>query len=156
MIALILVGFALIGRLVRSLVRRGLKRTAFSYLLKETATSWSYRLVMAVGIVFVLKQLGVELGPMLAGFGIAGFVLGFALQDTLANFAAGGMILAYQPYDVGDVIEAGGAMGTVKKMSLVSTTILTFDNQTLIVPEQEDVGRRDPQHHGPGTGAASI
>jgi small conductance mechanosensitive channel len=136
MIALILVGFALIGRLVRSLVRRGLKRTAFSYLLKETATSWSYRLVMAVGIVFVLKQLGVELGPMLAGFGIAGFVLGFALQDTLANFAAGGMILAYQPYDVGDVIDAGGAMGTVKKMSLVSTTILTFDNQTLIVPNK--------------------
>jgi small conductance mechanosensitive channel len=137
MIALILVGFALIARLVRNLVRRGVARTTFSHLLKETATSWSYRLVMAIGIVFVLKQLGVELGPMLAGLGIAGFVLGFALQDTFANFAAGGMILAYQPYDVGDVIDAGGAMGTVKKMSLVSTTILTFDNQTLIVPNKK-------------------
>jgi len=137
MIALILVGFALVGRLVRNLVRRGVARTTFSYLLKETATSWSYRLVMAIGVVFVLKQLGVELGPMLAGLGIAGFVLGFALQDTFANFAAGAMILAYQPYDVGDVIEAGGAMGTVKKMSLVSTTILTFDNQTLIVPNKK-------------------
>jgi small conductance mechanosensitive channel len=47
------------------------------------------------------------------------------------------MILAYRPYDVGDVIEAGGAMGTVKKMSLVSTTVLTFDNQTLIVPNKK-------------------
>jgi len=90
-----------------------------------------------VGIVVVLSQLGVQLGPMLAGLGIAGFVLGFALQDTLSNFAAGGMILAYQPYDVGDVIEAGGAMGTVRKMSLVSTTILTVDNETLIVPNKK-------------------
>jgi small conductance mechanosensitive channel len=99
--------------------------------------SWSSRLVMAIGFVVVLRQLGLQLGPMLAGLGIAGFVLGFALQDTLSNFAAGGMILAYHPYDVGDIIEAGGALGTVKKMSLVSTTILTFDNQTLIVPNKK-------------------
>lgn len=137
MIVLILFGFALLGRLVRALVRRGVARSAFSQLLKETATSWSYRLVMLVGIAFVLRQLGVQLAPMLAGLGIAGFVLGFALQDTLANFAAGGMILAYRPYDVGDIIEAAGAMGTVQKMSLVSTTVLTFDNQTLIVPNKK-------------------
>jgi small conductance mechanosensitive channel len=74
---------------------------------------------------------------MLAGVGIAGVVIGFALQDTLSNFAAGAMILAYQPFDVGDIIEAGGVMGTVRKMSLVSTTILTLDNQTLIVPNKK-------------------
>jgi small conductance mechanosensitive channel len=118
-------------------VRRAVARADFSQLLKDTATGWSARLVMMIGFVVVLSQLGVQLGPMLAGLGIAGFVLGFALQDTLSNFAAGGMILAYQPYDVGDTIEAGGAMGTVKKMSLVSTTILTLDNQTLIVPNKK-------------------
>jgi small-conductance mechanosensitive channel len=137
MIALILIGFAVIGKVVRHLVRRGVARMEVSQLLKDTAIVWSSRLVMLVGVVFVLRQLGVQLGPMLAGLGIAGFVLGFALQDTLANFAAGGMILAYRPYDIGDIIEAGGAMGTVKKMSLVSTTILTFDNQTLIVPNKK-------------------
>jgi small conductance mechanosensitive channel len=137
MIVLILVGFLLLGRLVRALVRRAVARSAFSQLLKETATSWSFRLVMLVGVAFVLRQLGLQLAPMLAGLGIAGFVLGFALQDTLANFAAGGMILAYRPFDVGDIIEAAGAMGTVRKMSLVSTTILTFDNQTLIVPNKK-------------------
>jgi small conductance mechanosensitive channel len=63
--------------------------------------------------------------------------VGFALQDTFANFAAGAMILAYHPYDIGDVIEAAGAMGTVRAMSLVSTTILTFDNQTLVVPNKK-------------------
>jgi small conductance mechanosensitive channel len=74
---------------------------------------------------------------MLAGLGIASVVLGLALQDTLSNFASGAMILIYHPYDVGDIVEAGGAMGTVKKMSLVSTTVLTFDNQTLIVPNKK-------------------
>jgi len=122
---------------VQKLVRRAIGGTSFSKLLKDTAIGWSYRVVMLIGIVFVLRQLGVQLAPMLAGLGIAGFVLGFALQDTLANFAAGGMILAYRPYDVGDIVEAAGAMGTVQKMSLVSTTILTFDNQTLIVPNKK-------------------
>ena len=58
-----------------------------------------------------LSQLGVEIGPMLAGLGIAGFVLGFGLQDTLSNFASGIMLLAYRPYDVGDLIECAGSGG---------------------------------------------
>jgi len=92
---------------------------------------------MLVGIFAVLRQLGVQLAPMLAGLGIAGFVVGFALQDTFANFAAGAMILAYHPYDLGDTIEAAGATGTVRNMSLVSTTILTLDNQTLVIPNKK-------------------
>jgi small conductance mechanosensitive channel len=76
-----------------------------------------------------------QLLKRMAGLGIAGFILGFALQETLANFAAGVMILAYRPYDVGDMIDcAGGVFGKVSHMSLVSTTILTIDNQTKIVP----------------------
>jgi small conductance mechanosensitive channel len=74
---------------------------------------------------------------MLAGLGVAGFVIGFALQDTLGNFAAGGMILIYRPYDVDDYVEVAGASGFVKEMSLVSTTIATFDNQTLVVPNSK-------------------
>jgi small conductance mechanosensitive channel len=74
---------------------------------------------------------------MLASLGVAGFILGFALQDSLSNFAAGAMILFYQPFDVGDVVEAGGVSGKVRHLSLVSTTILTFDNQKLIVPNRK-------------------
>jgi small conductance mechanosensitive channel len=89
---------------------------------------------MAIGYVVILTQLGVQVAPLLAGLGIAGFVVGFAMQNTLSNFAAGGMILGNQPFDVGDEIEVAGVVGTVKRMTLVSTTILTGDNQTLIVP----------------------
>jgi small conductance mechanosensitive channel len=105
-----------------------------SQLLRDTLIAWSSRVVMAIGFLVALSQLGVQIGPLLAGLGIAGFIVGFALQDSLANFAAGAMILVYRPFDVGDVIEAATVSGKVSAMSLVSTTIHTFDNQTLIVP----------------------
>ena len=89
---------------------------------------------MIIGVLIGLSQIGIALGPLLAGLGVAGFVIGFALQDTLSNFASGLMILSYRPFDVGDVVEAGGVSGTVSHMSLVNTTIMTFDNQTIIVP----------------------
>ena len=92
---------------------------------------------MTIGVLVALGQLGVQIGPLLAGLGIVGFVLGFALQDSLSNFAAGAMILVYEPFDEGDVIEAAGIKGTVSRMNLVSTTILTFDNQTLMVPNNK-------------------
>ena len=74
---------------------------------------------------------------VLAGLGVVGFIVGFALQDTLGNFAAGMMILLYRPYDVGDAVEVGGVSGKVRDMSIVNTTILTFDNQTLVVPNSK-------------------
>ncbi|MEZ0152836.1 MAG: mechanosensitive ion channel family protein [Candidatus Reddybacter sp.] len=92
---------------------------------------------MIIGLLMALSQLGISLAPMLAGLGVAGFVIGFALQDTLGNFAAGAMILIYRPYDVDDFVEVAGASGLVKKMNLVSTTITTFDNQTLVVPNSK-------------------
>jgi small conductance mechanosensitive channel len=88
-------------------------------------------------VLIALSQLGIQLGPLLAGLGVAGFIIGFALQDTLSNFASGMMILIYRPFDVGDLIEAGGVTGKVSEMSLVSTTVLTVDNQKLVVPNNK-------------------
>nr|WP_277602436.1 mechanosensitive ion channel family protein [Parahaliea mediterranea] len=90
-----------------------------------------------LGFLMALSQMGISLGPMLAGLGVAGFIVGFALQDTLSNFASGAMILIYRPYDVDDYVEVAGVAGLVKKMTLVSTTIATFDNQILVVPNNK-------------------
>lgn len=108
-----------------------------SVLLRNMLLSTVRNLVLVLGVLIALSQIGISLGPVLAGLGVAGFVIGFALQDTLSNFASGMMILIYRPFDTGDVVEAGGVSGTVSHMSLVSTTILTFDNQTIVVPNNK-------------------
>lgn len=137
-VAIILV-FRFLARITRRAVTAACDRSGveMSSLLKGVLVSISGGTVMAIGFLMALSQIGISLGPMLAGLGVAGFVVGFALQDTLGNFAAGGMILIYRPYDVDDYVEVAGAAGLVKKMSLVSTTITTFDNQTLVVPNSK-------------------
>lgn len=125
-----------LSRVARNMVERGLKRSRLrlSELLRRMIVSTASKLVLALGILFALAQIGISLGPLLAGLGIAGFIIGFALQDSLSNFASGMMILFYRPYDVGDVVELNGVAGKVEQMSLVNTTIHTFDNQRIIMP----------------------
>src|SRR6185369_16568234 len=101
---------------------RAVRRSQLSELLRATVSRLAGTSVMLLGMGVILTQLGVQLAPVLAGFGIAGLAVGFALQNTLANLAAGGLILGTRPYDLGDEIEAAGVAGTVKRMSLVSTT----------------------------------
>jgi small conductance mechanosensitive channel len=135
--SIVVVFFWTLSRFVRKVTQRALdvRDLGFSQLLKRMIVSGSSAGVLVMGLLIATSQLGVEVGPMLAGLGIAGFVIGFALQDSLANFAAGIMILAYRPFDVGDLIDcAGGVFGTVSAMNLVSTTVLTIDNRTRVVP----------------------
>ena len=137
-IAVLLV-FRILSRITKRVVRAASERSSLelSELLKNILVSTSGGIVMTVGVLMALSQVGISLGPMLAGLGMAGFIIGFALQDTLGNFAAGSMILIYRPFDVDDFVEVTGASGLVKKMNLVSTTIVTFDNQTLVVPNSK-------------------
>jgi len=137
-IALILAATWLLSRLARRLMSKALlaANANVSHLLSDMLVNVAGKVVMVLGVLVALSQIGISVGPMLAGLGIAGFIVGFALQDTLGNFASGVLILFYRPYDVGDVIEAAGVLGSVSAMSLVSTTILTPDHQTLIVPNK--------------------
>ena len=133
---LILIAFRFLAALVSRVITRAFDRSNLqvSHLFKEFAISMSRKLVMLLGILVVLSQIGIDVGPMLAGLGVAGFVIGFALQNTLSNFASGMMILIYRPFDVGDAVEVDGVVGKVQAMTLVSTTVLTFDNQQLMIP----------------------
>lgn len=128
-----------LSRLTQRLVERALNRkpSNLSQLLRRTIISSTGNIVLIIGLLFGLAQLGISVAPLLAGLGIAGFIVGFALQDTLGNFASGVMILLYRPYDVGDFIETNGVLGKVSQMSLVNTTVLTIDNQTLVLPNSK-------------------
>ncbi len=113
------------------------KNLKMSQLMQDFFVSMSGKAVWVIGIMVGLSQIGLNLAPILTGFGIAGVIIGFALQDTLSNFAAGMMLLIYRPFDVGDFVYAGGVDGKVSHMSLVNTTIRTFDNQIIIVPNSK-------------------
>lgn len=121
----------------RLLARLFHSQASRSRLLAGFVSRTAAKLVLLAGLMLALSQVGIELGPLLAGLGVAGLVLGLALQDTLSNLFSGLMILLHGPYDVDDVVEAGGVTGTVHAMSLVTTTILTFDNKKLIVPNKK-------------------
>ncbi len=137
--ALLLFAFFIAARIGRGLIRRAIDRSNLdvSSLARDFFIKMTGRLILLFGFIIAIAQLGIEVAPLLAGLGIAGFVIGFALQDTLSNFASGMMILVYRPFDVGDVIEAGGVTGKVDTMNLVATMVLTFDNQLLVVPNKQ-------------------
>jgi small conductance mechanosensitive channel len=140
---LMLVGILFVFRFATRIVRAGLEKAldashlTLSQLARRMIVSTASNLVMFFGVLVALSQLGISLGPLLAGLGVAGFIVGFALQDTLGNFAAGVMILLYRPYDTGDLVEVGGIFGKVDKMSLVSTSLLTLDNQLFVMPNSK-------------------
>jgi len=131
--------FMKLARLVQHVVDKALNanKVHLSRLLRQMLSTTSKNIVVMFGVLIALSQVGISLGPLLTGLGIVGFIVGFALQDSLSNFASGMMILFYRPFDVGDTIDAGGARGKVSSMSLVNTTIRTFDNQSLIIPNNK-------------------
>lgn len=137
-LAIVLLAYFL-AKLVQRLVGAILHRDSVKLhqLMQNMLISVSFGVVFAIGLIVALSTIGISLVPMLAGLGVAGIVIGFALQDTLSNFASGWMILVYRPYDVDDHVIAGGVEGVVRRMNLVSTTIATFDNQRLVIPNSK-------------------
>ncbi|NAZ52210.1 mechanosensitive ion channel [Vibrio toranzoniae] len=129
----------LISNITRETVRKSVSHSKmdFSLLMQEFFVSIASKAVVFIGLLIALSQIGIELAPLLTGFGVAGIIIGFALQDTLSNFASGLMILIYRPYDVGDMVKVSGVQGTVKDMNLVSTTVQTIDNQRLVIPNNK-------------------
>ena len=132
-----------VGRLLARLVRRAVDHSMhranlrISQLLHRMIVNAAHNAVLGLALLIALSQLGFSLAPLLAGLGVVGFILGFAMQDSLSNLAAGMMILINRPYDVGDMVEISGVFGKVQHMSMVSTSVLTIDNQKLVVPNSK-------------------
>ncbi|NQZ58129.1 MAG: mechanosensitive ion channel, partial [Lentisphaeraceae bacterium] len=74
---------------------------------------------------------------MIAVIGAAGLAVGLALQGALSNFAAGVLIIFFRPFKVGDLIETGGSLGYVRLIELFTTTIVTLDNKTGVIPNSQ-------------------
>lgn len=130
----ILVGAWFLSILSGSLMRKGVNRMKLPALLSQFLVGSVRWLVRIIGVILALMSLEISITPMLAVVGAAGFIIAFALQDSLSNVASGLMILFFRPFDVGDLVEAGGVNGKVTSLNLVATTIRTLDNKAMIVP----------------------
>ena len=93
--------------------------------------------VWTVVVLLLLGEVGVQLGPLLAGAGIAGIALGFGAQSLVKDFLSGLFILVEDQYGVGDVINLGDASGTVEDVSLRVTRIRGTDGTVWFVPNGE-------------------
>ena len=136
------IGILIAAWIISGLFSRGIQRAlqsveGKSQLLEQFLVKAVRWVVMAIGLIMARAALELSIGPLLAVVGAAGFVIAFALQDSLSNFASGLMILFFRPFDVGDVVDAGGVSGSVQSMNLVSTTIKTFDSKTMVVPNNK-------------------
>ena len=97
-------------------------------------------LVVAIGLIAVLQQLGVQATSVIAVLGAASLAIGLALQGTLSNVAAGVMLLLQRPYRVGDKVELNGRQGVVEAMDLFNTKLLDYDGLTLFLPNGKVFG----------------
>lgn len=94
-------------------------------------------LIIAVTILAVLNQFGVETASLIAVLGTIGLAIGLALQGTLSNIASGIMLLLLRPFNVGDTVEIGSTTGVVDEIGLFVTEMHTFDNVAITMPNSQ-------------------
>lgn len=132
--ALLIVGFFY---LLSFIVDRVLKKISAHY---DTATSEIFRLLsnsqkallLLIAIIMGIGKLGFDVSALVAGLGLTGFALGFALKDAVSNLIAGVMIVIYKPCEIGDWIEISGTKGEIVDINLRYVTVNTDSNKCLI------------------------
>ncbi len=134
----------ILGRIAAGAVRRAtvgaLKRASVDATLVPFLAGLAYFSVLAFTVIAVLGIFGVPTASFVAVLGAAGLAVGLALQGSLGNFAAGVMLLIFRPFKVGDLIEAGGSLGTVRQIGVFSTALDTLDNVRVILPNSNVFG----------------
>src|SRR5580704_1867334 len=97
----------------------------------------------------VLTTFGIETTSFVAVLGALGLAIGLALQGTLSNLAAGIMLVMFRPFGIGDRIEAGGVVGTIREVNLFYSELDTDDNVRIVFPNGKVWGEivRVPSHN---------
>lgn len=133
----VLLGFWLLFRLTRKPARFILEKANIHKNLIDLLIDNVYKVILIIfAVVMAASQIGLNVGAMLAGIGVAGIAFGFAAQDSLANSIAGFLIFWDKPFEVGDLISVAGEYGQVKEITLRSTRIRTLNNTYVVLPNK--------------------
>ena len=134
-IIVLLVGIKIIKSVVK-VIKKGFDRSHIDDGVGTFLTSLIKYALYFILVMAILSSFGIATGSVVAVLGSAGLTIGMALQVSLSNFAGGVLILLLKPFKVGDYIVEGssGKEGTVKEIQIFYTKLLTYDNQTIILP----------------------
>jgi small conductance mechanosensitive channel len=130
----ILIGGWIVAKWANRLTRRALSHRRVDEALARFLASILQYTVIAAAIITALGAVGIQTTSMVAVFASAGLAIGLALQGSLASFASGVMILFFRPFTLNDKVTIGGQTGVVHDIGLFATTLITGDNETIIVP----------------------
>ena len=131
---LILVAGLLITKILVNVLKGLLRNAKVDSMLIGFIGSLTKAALLLFVLVASLDRLGVNTTSLIAMLGAAGLAVGLALQGSLQNFASGVLLIIFRPFQVGNFIDAGGISGTVEKITIFNTIMLTPDNREIIVP----------------------
>lgn len=140
--ALVILILGAVGiRILSSMLRRAMaKANGRHELAIRFVVSVCVKVAWAFLLVTVLGRLGVNVGPIIAGLGVTGFVLGFAFQESLGSLASGLMIAINEPFKVGDYVSVAGYEGTVTALDMMAVTLTTADSRKVTIPNKSAWG----------------
>ncbi|ECR7908512.1 small-conductance mechanosensitive channel MscS [Salmonella enterica] len=126
-----------IGKLIARLLSRGLEKLLLRRQVDATIVHFFSALVRYITIAFTavaaLGRVGIETSSIIAVIGAAGLAIGLALQGSLSNFAAGVLLVSLRPFRAGEIVQIGLVIGTVEKVHIFSTTLLTADSKEVVI-----------------------
>jgi small-conductance mechanosensitive channel len=132
----LVMGFIL-SKYITHVFRRGLQKTRIPDLTVQFLTHFLSILLYVIIILIFLKSLNFDVDSYILGVSAAiGIVLGLGLQDTFTNLTAGVCVAALRPIDMGETVTVNGQTGKVKSVGIMSTELLTLDNQLITVPNK--------------------
>jgi len=132
-----LVAGIIVVRIIVNIVKKSLEKTRTPPLVMGLLTSIFKTIGYIVVVLSVLPIIGIDTSTVGLGLSaIIGLILGFGLQDTWANMGAGVWLAVIRPFDKGDYVEVAGHSGIVQGIGVMSTTLKTFDNVVITIPNK--------------------
>lgn len=133
--------YYVLWRIVRFVMLPVLRRLDVDETSRSFFETVTKLVILTLGAVAALSELGINTASLLASLGVAGLTLGFAARDALSNIISGIFIFWDRPFVIGDLIEVDTFYGRVERITLRSTRVVTVDGRMLAIPNSQVVNR---------------
>ena len=131
-VVVISIVFYILAKIIKRVILSAAERMRFDRNIASLLGRTSSVTLILFGLVTALGTLGINVSALVAGLGLTGFALGFALKDSISNLLSGVLILLYQPFRNGNRIKVAGYEGTVRSIDLRYTELDADSNKVLI------------------------